>query len=306
MVVETEFWPGNSLSYTTTIIKLFKENILLSNATGFVMKYGGHYALVTNWHVLSGCNPISGKVLSKTGGVPDRISFHVTLTSINHSNGKKSELRYFKPCEIALSKSGENVWIDNKDESNQNDYCIILLESIIPELGESGNYLESIIAGKVTLRKGIDTGSANKRPFRPHEIKAFFPEVGSDVFIIGYPSGITYSEIFPIWKKASIASEPLIIIDNNSTKTNELFYTDGLTKHGMSGSPVVRIPNIGDLCYTDDGTVVEIKDRAPILLGVYAGRDGVTQEEYELALGRVWKIRAIELLFEKALQIKHR
>jgi hypothetical protein len=65
----------------------------------------------------------------------------------------------------------------------------------------------------------------------------------------------------------------------------------------MSGSPVVCLAKTGDEFRAEDGVRVSIEKAEPFLLGVYAGRDGVTQEEYELSLGRVWKIGAVEALF---------
>src|ERR1700730_4458809 len=81
------------------------------------------------------------------------------------------------------------------------------------------------------------------------------------------------------------------------TSYKNLFYIDGLTKSGMSGSPVVCLAKPGDEFHTEDGVRVSIEKAEPFLIGVYAGRDGVTQEEYELSLGRVWKISAVEALF---------
>ena len=62
-VDRVEFWPGHPLSYTTTKVAIFFNDIQLSAATAFVMRYGQTFALVTNWHVLSGFN-------AATGGVP--------------------------------------------------------------------------------------------------------------------------------------------------------------------------------------------------------------------------------------------
>jgi hypothetical protein len=124
MEYTTEFWPGNPISYTTTIIKLFFDNQYLSNATGFVMQYGSEYALVTNWHVLSGRHAITGKTLSTTGGLPNRIEFHVTMTTIDTDKGKRRETRHFRACSINLFDSEKPIWIDDKEDNNHNDYCI--------------------------------------------------------------------------------------------------------------------------------------------------------------------------------------
>ena len=39
-----------------------------------------------------------------------------------------------------------------------------------------------------------------------------------------------------------------------------------------------------------------------LLVGVYAGREGVTFEENSMALGRVWKIEVLESIFGEAVR----
>ena len=67
------FWPGNPLSYTTTKIAVLRDDFALSSASGFVMRLGTMYALITNWHVVSGYNPANGQSLSPTGAIPNRL-----------------------------------------------------------------------------------------------------------------------------------------------------------------------------------------------------------------------------------------
>lgn len=300
MVKTVEFWFGHPLSYTTTNIDIFYNDIELSSASGFVMQYGQEYALVTNLHVLSGKNPINGNVLASTGAIPNRISFHVALSTIEKTQKGEVETLHFRPCEVDLFRDGKPVWIDSKESNNQNDFCIIKLADFIGELKQEGASIRAVQGGKVTLKKGRELQSGI---VRPEDVSHFYPTIGSDVYILGYPRGITHSGVFPIWKKASIASEPLTTVMSGGVAHSEIVYVDSLTRHGMSGSPVIRLPTIGETFQTEDGVVVEATDPTPLLLGVYAGRDGVTSEEYELALGRVWKAYAIENLFHKPFQL---
>jgi hypothetical protein len=102
-----KFWPGNPLSYTTTKIDVYRNDIALSTGTGFVMSYGQSYVLVTNWHVLSGFNPTNGKCLSDTGAIPNRIEFHVTVSRKSVTAERKpAEILYFKPLKIAACLAG--------------------------------------------------------------------------------------------------------------------------------------------------------------------------------------------------------
>jgi hypothetical protein len=44
------------------------------------VRYGQTFALVTNWHVLSGFNAATGACLTNTGAIPSRIECHVTVS----------------------------------------------------------------------------------------------------------------------------------------------------------------------------------------------------------------------------------
>jgi hypothetical protein len=293
---QRSFLPGHPLSYTTTKVLTFFNDVPLSSATAFVMRYGQTFALVTNWHVLSGYNAATGECLSKTGALPNRIECHVTVSRKVTRDGKDGEQLHFKPLQIDLFSGEKPIWRDNKSEQLQNDYAVIDLTNLVPELREKDVTLRHILGGRVALRKGVNPAAA-KVQFGFDDVQAIYPSVGSEVFVLGYPRGIANTGIFPIWKRASIASEPQGEIELGGTTYGNVFYIDGLTKRGMSGSPVVYLAKPGDVFHTNDGSRVTINTDEPILVGVYAGRDGVTQEEYELSLGRVWKIEAVEILF---------
>ena len=56
------------------------------------------------------------------------------------------------------------------------------------------------------------------------------------MFVLGYPKGISGGRGFPIWKRASIATEPDIQHDGLPK-----LLVDTATREGMSGAPVVAI-----------------------------------------------------------------
>jgi hypothetical protein len=65
----------------------------------------------------------------------------------------------------------------------------------------------------------------------------------------------------------------------------------------MSGSPVLYFGSediVGE--YGPGGR----DTRMPHIVGVYAGREGVTKEENEMTLGRVWKVELLDSLFSDA------
>lgn len=203
--------------------------------------------------------------------------------------------------QIGLFSGERPIWRDDREDRLQNDYAIIDLTEFVPELKEDKVTLRHILGGRVTFRRGFTPAQSDV--FCPDDLRAIYPTVGTEVFVLGYPRGVASTGIFPIWKRASIASEPQGTISLGGILYKNVFYIDGLTKSGMSGSPVVCLAKPGDEFHTEDGVRVPIEKAEPFLIGVYAGRDGVMQEEYELSLGRVWKIGAVEALFYRGRSI---
>ena len=109
--------------------------------------------------------------------------------------------------------------------------------------------------------------------------------VGMDTFILGYPFGIAVSAL-PIWKRASIASEPNLGIGGES-----FFYVDTASRPGMSGSPVI-LRTWGGF-QTDTGGGVITAGAATKFIGVYSGRIGA-QDELQAQLGIVWRADLID------------
>jgi len=287
-------WPGNPISYTTTRMELFFNEQLLSTGTAFIMMYAGCYGLVTNWHVLSGRNPIDGTCLSKTGGIPNIAKFHVALAHRVDDGPKYIETVHFRALEIPLfDEEDRAIWFDNRVNDPLSDYAIIMLDQFVPELKQAGYSLRAIHAGIVTLKRGVEAAER----VRTEDINHFYPPVGHPVFVVGYPAGIENAGVFPIWKGGTIASEPTSSLILAGVETQDVIYVDGLTRSGMSGSPVICLQKPGDVYFTDVGVKITTQKEEPMLIGVYAGRDGVTSSEADLALGRAWKVAAVERLF---------
>ncbi|WP_164766185.1 MULTISPECIES: trypsin-like peptidase domain-containing protein [unclassified Mesorhizobium] len=292
MPVIVNFWMGSPLSYITTKIETYFNDQAISSATGFILHLATNYFLITNWHVLSGRNPIDNACLSPTAAIPNRIKFHVALSKKRIIKGREHESLFFKPMDVWLFKRNEPIWIDSKGNDNQNDFAAILIDSYVPELKSRGHSLRSIAGGKVTMKRGASPPETGPVPVS--DVSHFYPAVGSEVFVLGYPKGISAGGVFPIWKRASIASEPQTSLTLGGKEYPTAFYIDAMTKSGMSGSPVVYLGEKGDRLFSDDGVQVELKDDEPLMVGVYAGRDGVSKDEHELSLGRVWKTEAVE------------
>ena len=265
------FWPGNPLSYTTTKIAVLRDDFALSSASGFVMRLGTMYALITNWHVVSGYNPANGQSLSPTGAIPNRLEFHVAVSTTWEENGRHAEQLDFRPLSISLFDGDDPIWVDDRTEGIQNDYAAIDLVNYVPELALGTATLRAITAGRITPKK--DRSFTTYGPYSSDDFQNFYPGIGKEVFVLGYPLGIASNGIFPIWKRASVASEPQVPTILNGVEHGNAFLIDALTKSGMSGAPVVCLAKPGDDLYAEDGTLIPIDKAEALVVGVYAGRE---------------------------------
>jgi hypothetical protein len=116
--------------------------------------------------------------------------------------------------------------------------------------------------------------------------------IGDDVFVLGYPRGLTGGAILPIWKRGTVATEPMF--DHNQLPR---FLIDTATREGMSGAPVIARANSGS--YRNAAGVPVLAMRAHGLapptkfIGIYSGRiPGAI--DLEAQVGIVWKARVIE------------
>ena len=66
-------------SLAVTKLNLYFYDEVLGPATGFIYQYGQNIALVSNWHVFSGVNPLTGNPRDQRGFCPNRVEFNINL-----------------------------------------------------------------------------------------------------------------------------------------------------------------------------------------------------------------------------------
>jgi hypothetical protein len=108
--------------------------------------------------------------------------------------------------------------------------------------------------------------------------------VSMEVFVLGYPRGIGGGRGFPIWKRASIATEPEIDLDGRPK-----LLIDCATREGMSGGPVIAVAHWG---FEAEPRFLAMGDHAYRFVGIYSGRLGA--DEMKAQLGIVWKSRVVD------------
>ena len=110
-----------------------------------------------------------------------------------------------------------------------------------------------------------------------------------DMFVIGYPFGKSGGGYLPIWKHATIASEPNVAIDDLPK-----MYADTASRPGMSGSPVLVVTRAPYASSDGKFTTLDFGKKPTVrFVGVYSGRVGIA-DDLDTQLGVVWQLQALE------------
>lgn len=250
--------------------KVSGQDTYLSHGTAFFYQQNDKFYLVTNWHNLSGRNHETKEYVSRKNQVePDSIGIQF------HINGEKGtctteDFRY-----QLYDSQGTALWRQHKIYANQVD--IGILEIKIPDNNFKLYPINIIPDDDIPI------------------------SVARNVFILGFPQKL-FTKICPIWKKATIASEYNIPIDNLPK-----FLVDTDTFSGMSGSPVI-LREYGSLLTTSGNYYSGNKPSYTRFLGIYSGRypaedkdKKVDQYGGDVKLGIVWKKCLIDEIIQEGV-----
>lgn len=251
--------------YAAGLIRLHRDGPeKFCDASGFYWRHDGRIFLVTNWHNVTGWDPIRNKALDeKTGFVPT----HVDLSFLHPAEERGPDVvrrkSYKKPLYTA---DGAPAWLEHPTHGRAVD--VIALE-VCPE-------------DPIILTPSVNNHS---------ELTDFEPGLGDDVFVMGFPHGLSGADGLAIWKRGSIATHPNCTIDGLPK-----LLIDTATRKGMSGSPVIarRSGLIRPRGVTSDRPLADsdIIGTAETFLGIYSGRMG--DDEMGVQLGIVWKAEVVE------------
>jgi hypothetical protein len=118
--------------------------------------------------------------------------------------------------------------------------------------------------------------------------------VGFDCFVVGYPSSSYGPPQLPIWRKGSLAFEPMLPIDGKP-----IFLVDALTSPGMSGSAIYQRWH-GPAPLMENGKL-SVNLHAIVatrFVGVYGGRLGNKAEMGQIGYG--WYANRIPIIISAA------
>jgi hypothetical protein len=189
------------LSLTALSLVLKFNQIELGSATAFTVTWKSQPYLLTNWHVVSGHDPDTGKCIDKKyASIPNTLSVRF------HAKGK---LGKWKVVDLPLYDSEEiPLWLEHP------------LQKKI-----------DVVAIAIGHVEGIDIHCLDLALAKVDIV----PMPAMPISVIGYPLGLAAGESWPIWKTGHIASDP----DIDYEPGRPAFLIDATTRSGMSGSPVV-------------------------------------------------------------------
>lgn len=229
----------NSTSLACTLIKQLShdgKDTTLSHGSGCFWRHNGSVFLLTARHVLTGRSPFDDSILSHNGFIPGRITVYPTLIEPDgwSRRGITLEINHDQPN-----------WIQDPD-------------------------FEVLRTDIAALHIATDEGQ-NFRCL--NDATDIFDELytlaGMECTVVGYPTTQFSDLMTPVWRRGSVASEPLLPIDGKP-----MFLLDAATSPGFSGSPVFR-QHFGPLPVTQpDGTTTVNLDniRKISFVGIYSGR----------------------------------
>ncbi len=238
----------------------------LGPGSGFYYRSGPRLFLVSNWHVFCGRHPTTHQPIHSRGWVPDEQKIYLQVLN---SDGKIEAESY---TDTLQNSDAVAEWWEHPTLGSTIDIGVVELLGVLKE--------------KQT--HSMELAGGEKLPIK----------VGQDAFVLGYPKGLMNQGLMPVWKRASIASEPELDVDDKP-----IMLIDTATREGMSGSPVIAVSRSSGFRRDETGTVHPV-DRAR-RLGVYSGRVG-SENLSEMQLGICWKASLIDEIIdgEKAARLE--
>ncbi|MFA7571863.1 MAG: hypothetical protein WCY75_11540 [Sulfurimonadaceae bacterium] len=275
-------------------LSICRDDIKLAVGTGVFYKKNNKSYIITAWHNVSGRHSETLESLSTNLSVPNKI---IATFSQQISQGE------FNGCvkmsiSLPLEKDGKPTYLIHPQGWPKVDVVAIPIDLTKEYLSEGSLIdgkkinISTILKNQTSLGLSTDIVHIQDLELRYKDIEDYsdYLYASEDIFIVGYPKGITDYTGQPIWKRATVASNPHLGWDGQ-----EQFLVDCASKQGMSGAPA--------FFYNLKGAIMlgntQLRTSSPITVfhGIYVGRIGGTSE-FEAQIGRVWKKKVIEEIID--------
>lgn len=275
-------------------ISICRDDIKLAVGTGVFYKKNNKSYIITAWHNVSGRHSETLESLSTNLSVPNKIiaTFSQQISQGEFNGSVKMSIS------LPLEKDGKPTYLIHPQGWPKVDVVAIPIDLTKEYLSEGSLIdgkkinISTILKNQTSLGLSTDIVHIQDLELRYKDIEDYsdYLYASEDIFIVGYPKGITDYTRQPIWKRATVASNPHLGWDGQ-----EQFLVDCASKQGMSGAPA--------FFYNLKGAIMlgntQLRTSSPITVfhGIYVGRIGGTSE-FEAQIGRVWKKKVIEEIID--------
>lgn len=290
--LDARMTPNNAV----VLLEMFRQEELLATGTGVLYRKGYATFIVTAWHNVTGRHSETLQPLS--GGLPDRVTAHIAKTLIA-SDGKFSGV-IRQPIDLRLEDAEQTQYFVHAQGFPRVDVVAIPIDP--DEVYSSRVHLSD---GRTTVTRQALRHAPNGRGLGGQieciqdfagasaQFNVDFANhlsVTDDVFVVGYPKGLTDQTLQPIWKRATVATEPRL-----GWQGQRKFLVDCASRQGLSGAPVLSYNKtgrmqVGGMTYVGSGPAI-------MLHGVYVSRLGGGRE-FEAQIGTVWSRSVIDEIIE--------
>lgn len=252
-------------SFRAIPVEMLYGETLIASGTAFTYSQENRVYLITTWHNVTGRHNQTGKNLAATGARPSNLRFPARLNRFQRSTVASEDWASLS-VPLYANDGATPLWLIHPQHGHLVDVVALPLRP------------ETLGAPKFTLAPINEASNVDLSMTE-----------GDDVFVLGYPEGLTGGLKFPIWKRGTIASVPSL-----DYKGLPLMLIDTTTGKGMSGAPVIlpaNVPSPPILARQGSGTATP-RQRPAMFVGVYSGRvggNGVTSQ-----LGHIWRAEVID------------
>ncbi|PIW49345.1 MAG: hypothetical protein COW18_05715 [Zetaproteobacteria bacterium CG12_big_fil_rev_8_21_14_0_65_54_13] len=272
----------------------------LAIGSGVLYERAGKTYIVTAWHNVTGRHTESLKCLSRNLATPDNVIATISCRMSSQGN----EVGYIRRgITVPLEIDGKTTYYIHPQGWPRVDVVAIPIDPKGEYLsegqvasGEQVNFSIPLVSAGLNGSVDSDIEHIQDAEASTSYINADLSQylyASDDIFVLGYPKGITDYTGQPVWKRASVASSPHL-----GWNRQPQFLVDCASKEGMSGAPAIFHNRKGSIQI--GGTKYITSGPATVLHGIYVGRLGSTSE-FEAQLGCVWKKSVIDEVIDSAI-----
>lgn len=189
--------------HTSRLLFESDERASLGTGTGFMLNHHGKAILATNWHVLTGREPLTDEPTGECSAKPDHVVANVLIQASVPGMVASAQI----PLDL-YDEHGKSLWWVHPQKGRAYDVALLPIKA---------------------PSDAVFFGYSANEPDDPATLS-----VTSDVSIVGYPYDLGERMPFAVWTRGTIATDP-----ETDFESDPCFLVDARARPGQSGSPVI-------------------------------------------------------------------